>query len=209
MPLQDEPTSGRVCEFEACGKKHYGKRLCRPHYRRAYYLANKDRERAYNQAWRERNPERDREYSRRSRERNPDADRAYYAKTRDARVAYTREWHKRNPDYSRRYRAENPDALREWRGRNPERTFLYKSQRRARQASPLRFSPEQLAQRIAYYGGKCWICRIAPYEHLDHVKPLSKGGGHLLANLRPACAACNVRKNARWPFVNGAIDANR
>lgn len=31
-------------------------------------------------------------------------------------------------------------------------------------------------------------------------KPLAKGGLHCLANLRPACRACNAQKNARWPL---------
>jgi len=62
------------------------------------------------------------------------------------------------------------------------------------------FTVEQLEQRVAYYGGKCWICKVKPYEHIDHVKPLARGGSHLLCNLRPACATCNNRKRAKWPF---------
>ena len=49
----------------------------------------------------------------------------------------------------------------------------------------------------------CYICGIPFAEvavHLDHVKPLAKGGPHLLSNLRPACELCNLRKADRWPF---------
>jgi len=56
-----------------------------------------------------------------------------------------------------------------------------------------------LAERIAFYGGRCWMCRTARWEHIDHVKPLARGGAHILANLRPACAACNHRKGSSWP----------
>jgi len=52
---------------------------------------------------------------------------------------------------------------------------------------------------MSYWGNKCWMCE-GPFEHVDHVKPLSKGGPHILANLRPACASCNASKNDRWPL---------
>jgi 5-methylcytosine-specific restriction endonuclease McrA len=37
-----------------------------------------------------------------------------------------------------------------------------------------------------------------PATSIDHVKPLSKGGQNLLANLRPACISCNARKGGKW-----------
>jgi hypothetical protein len=58
---------------------------------------------------------------------------------------------------------------------------------------------QQIAARVAYYGGLCWMCR-EPYAAIDHVKPLSKGGSNWPANLRPACWSCNSRKGARWPL---------
>ncbi|WP_209961193.1 HNH endonuclease signature motif containing protein [Micromonospora sp. HB375] len=78
-----------------------------------------------------------------------------------------------------------------------------------REALYLGHTQEQLEQRIAYYGGKCWICRVAPWEHIDHVKPLSKGGAHILANLRPSCASCNLGKSDKWPFVPAMILINQ
>src|SRR5690606_19457994 len=94
------------------------------------------------------------------------------------------------------YHAENyDDRLR----RNRE----HLSRRRARIAGGLviPFTAEQVAARIAYYGGRGCIWRTAPYEELDHVKPIKVGGPHILANLRPACRSCNASKNATWPFT--------
>lgn len=54
-------------------------------------------------------------------------------------------------------------------------------------------------QKLAYWGHACWMCG-APWEHVDHVKPTSRGGADLIANLRPACASCNHSKSDRWPF---------
>lgn len=85
-----------------------------------------------------------------------------------------------------------------------------KAQRAARRRCRIRggqsvpFTAEALAQRIAYYGGLCWMCG-APYEHLDHVKPVSRGGPHMLANLRPACSRCNLAKSSKW---SGPADAH-
>lgn len=59
---------------------------------------------------------------------------------------------------------------------------------------------ELLQMKLHYWGGTCWICRVKPFEHWDHVKPLSKGGAHCLSNLRPACASCNLHKHASWPL---------
>ena len=83
-----------------------------------------------------------------------------------------------------------------------ERARVFGNRRRAIKlaTATVDFTVEQLEQRVAYYGGKCWICKVKPYEHIDHVKPLSRGGSHLLCNLRPACATCNNRKRAKWPF---------
>lgn len=42
----------------------------------------------------------------------------------------------------------------------------------------------------------CVYCG-SPYEHADHVIPLSRGGAHSRDNLVPACAACNLSKGAK------------
>jgi 5-methylcytosine-specific restriction endonuclease McrA len=37
-----------------------------------------------------------------------------------------------------------------------------------------------------------------PFEHVDHVKPIAKGGLNVLSNMRPACGSCNSAKRAKW-----------
>lgn len=61
------------------------------------------------------------------------------------------------------------------------------------------FTREQLDAKMQYWGNRCWICK-GLYEQLDHVKPLSKGGPHILANFRPICKSCNCSKNNTWPL---------
>jgi hypothetical protein len=75
------------------------------------------------------------------------------------------------------------------------------SQRRSsREATAVGYATDgQLASRWAFYGGKCWMCD-APAAHMDHVKPLARGGSNWPANQRPACWPCNRRKAAHWPL---------
>lgn len=75
---------------------------------------------------------------------------------------------------------------------------------RAIRARRIPFTADQLAQRLAYFGGRCWMCS-ALAEHADHVKPIKRGGWHMLANIRPACARCNRRKNQTWPITAGDL----
>ncbi|MFE3409423.1 HNH endonuclease [Streptomyces mirabilis] len=69
----------------------------------------------------------------------------------------------------------------------PEYAALYWSQRRVRAA------PYRRSEVFARWEGRCAYCD-APAEHLDHVKPISKGGRDVLSNVVPACAGCNLAK---------------
>lgn len=110
--------------------------------------------------------------------------RRYYQKHPEKCIEYSRNWQRNNPE---RHKINTQNGQRRYKARK-------------RNAPTISFTAEQLAERIAYYAARCWICRVASYEQLDHVKPLTKGGSHMLSNLRPACSACNNRKNDRWPF---------
>lgn len=130
---------------------------------------------------------------------------AQSAEWRAARKAYMDEYNRR-PEVMERRRASN----RAWQAANAEkyalarRAVTSKRNARMRGATAVPFTSSQLDQRLAYYGYLCWMCR-APYEHVDHVKPVARGGAHVLSNLRPACSACNYRKSAKW---EGPIWAN-
>lgn len=128
----------------------------------------------------------------------------------------TAQWRAENPEWAQalitEYRTRPGkrelanQRSRAWRIANPERKNENERRRSAlkRNGVATRIPVELLAGKLAYWGSRCWIagpgCTVEP-EQWDHVKPLSKGGPHLLANLRPACANCNDRKKARWPFA--------
>jgi 5-methylcytosine-specific restriction endonuclease McrA len=87
-----------------------------------------------------------------------------------------------------------------WKINNPERSREISrksaSRYRARKkfAVTYNFSIEQLMQRMSIFGFKCAYCN-GLFEQIDHVIPLSRGGGHYLSNLRPSCKRCNSSKS--------------
>lgn len=193
---------------------------CRPCQRechRAWREKNKEYERERKRAWVEANKERSQEYSRAWRETNKDAlrerKRAYYEANKSKANERSQAWYEDNRDRqsarnAEKYKANRENALEKQRAyhkANPERARAAWATRRARKlsAATVAFMPEQLTQRWAYYGNKCWICR-GEAEATDHVKPLSKGGAHMLCNLRPICAPCNATKHAKWPYTKAA-----
>jgi 5-methylcytosine-specific restriction endonuclease McrA len=150
----------------------------------------------------------------RNREKRQPAKRAYYVRNADAAKARALASYRENPEVvkqrSAKWAAANPERRRKIRLDSQRRTYALNPERkrevwRRRHAAIKRgvavyqFTSDQVAARVAYWGGRCWICRVA-YEAIDHVKPLAKGGPHMLANLRPICTSCNTRKRDCWPL---------
>lgn len=83
--------------------------------------------------------------------------------------------------------------------RQTERGRLVHQVSSALRRSRLRGAPgfctiEQAQARVDYFGGLCSYCHEAPFEHLDHAIPVSRGGTSWPSNLRPACSQCNLSK---------------
>ncbi|MFE7624229.1 HNH endonuclease [Streptomyces sp. NPDC057509] len=143
----------------------------------------------------------------------------------DGRAAYcracsnvaTRRWRKENPEKqaaaSRRWYVENRSrhahVVRQWKGANPDTvrasSRISRSIRRARKASTTvtPFTHEDMLRDWEdhdLYG--CAFCG-GPYEEIEHLVPLSRGGEHSLANIVPSCIECNRGvggKHARDPW---------
>lgn len=166
---------------------------------KARYWANRDSALEYAKTYREAHREEAAEYHRQYREKHREslleADRKRYWDNREERSRYARE----------RYLADRESVIarvERWRELHPEKWLEVQRRRRARvrEATVVKFSSSDLSLRMSYFGNKCWMCS-GPFEHIDHVKPISKGGSHMLSNLRPACRGCNSSKSAKWPFT--------
>lgn len=137
----------------------------------------------------------------------------YVPKERKARVCQTPEekearrgaWYEVNKDkilaqQKIRYQEKKTEILakhKEWRSDNPNKLREYSLQRRALENNAHgHASTFQIQARVEYFGGICSYCGD-PYKHLDHAIPLARGGTNWPANLRPACAQCNLSKGTK------------
>lgn len=144
----------------------------------------------------EANRARARQWTRDNPERNKTKVAAWVVANPERKAAGDAAWRLRNPERVKLNAAS-------WQTRNRERHLLIRrakeARRRAHKANAAGSATvKQVAARIAYYGGLCWMCK-APWEHIDHVIPLARGGSNWPSNLRPACQRCNCSKGAKRP----------
>ena len=76
---------------------------------------------------------------------------------------------------------------------HPERRAASRLKRRKANGSA---SAEQIAARLAYYGGVCAFCGDT-FKEIEHSIPIARGGTNWPANLRPSCEACNDVKGTK------------
>lgn len=180
------------------------------------------KKRDYSRQWRAANPERSREIVQRQYEsykarvaagiilpnhkRDPEKVRerskAYYELHKPSCLVSAKAWQETNPEKvlasKTKWRLSNVEKQRaatsRWQREHRIENNVKAARHRARKFGAAGFhTPEQLAARVAYYGHRCAYCG-GPYESVDHVIPLARGGSNWPANLRPACAFCNSSK---------------
>lgn len=195
----------RFCETPRCGEPHYAKGLCKPHYRAGYHEHNREHEQATHKAWRLRNAAYQAErwqtwWTVNGPQRNARR-RALYAADPAKFCRIAKAW-----------RLHNPGSHKRWRLANPERWALInrENQRRRRRVGG---QPVSFREILARDGMVCHLCAlpIAGLSglHFDHVVPLSRGGAHAAENIKPAHAACNLRKSDKllseldWVVIRG------
>lgn len=165
------------------GRKHYCKACCKAINAERHANIPIEQRRSYNKAY----------YAANTDAFKARAMRSYHADRKRAKVRILA-WNRAHGDkrrvYGKRSRDRNPEMHREvWRRRHA----------RIMGTAVTKITPAQIEAKCAYWGNCCWICR-GPREAIDHVKPLNKGGAHILANLRPICRKCNTRKKDTWPY---------
>ena len=159
-----------------CGeeKKHHAKGLCKPCYMRRWCQANPEKVAASCARYREGH--------------------------REELTAYLRLWEKENPASGkgrcRRWREANRDYIRRYAQENPEKRVAAQARREARK----RNLPDTLtigqAEHLLAVGQAMY-----PEEklELDHIVPLSRGGGTTLANMHAIPASLNNAKQDMLP----------
>ena len=105
------------------------------------------------------------------------------------------------------WRAANRDHMRAvsraWYSANKERLRPYKKAAKAMRRSAGNIDPAVISFLMRAQRGKCVVCKTAiaerPY-HLDHIKPLARGGTNQKTNLQLLCPPCNLAKSAKDPI---------
>jgi 5-methylcytosine-specific restriction endonuclease McrA len=116
----------------------------------------------------------------------------------------------------RRHWQENPEAKaahdRWWKSHNwwlryqinPE-LRLYTRQKSKRRKAQMRnsvaiqVSGQEISARFAKFDHRCAYCGAGGDLHIEHVVPISRGGGHAIGNIVPACESCNYSKRDHQP----------
>jgi 5-methylcytosine-specific restriction endonuclease McrA len=144
-----------------------------------------------------------RESARRTRERmgsRTEYNAAWRAANREKDLARKLAWYEENWEHSR----QTTDA---WKKAHPERVANHELRKHAiRKAAPYL---EDVDRDIVYtmHGGMCGICKefidlSQTGFHVDHIRPLARGGVHGYINVQPAHPFCNLSKGAKMETAN-------
>lgn len=128
---------------------------------------------------------------------------AWADKNHDRKMAYMGQWYEENVAHVKAYDAKrwrDPKVQARAAAIKAENRVRYNSYyhnyRAKKAAAEGTYSDEDIARIFRDQKGKCAVCRksIKRGYHVDHIKPLSKGGTNWPANLQLTCMVCNVSK---------------
>lgn len=175
----------RKCGSQESMRRHHARTAIDPDWRRRYHAENKEainaRVRASRAAKIEADPSyRDRLKSKSAREEGVEYWRRYYAENR---AAYA--------ESRKRYEAAHPEVM-----------ALKGTRRRACFASIVNdLTAQDIADVFAEFNHACAYClRTDRKLTVDHMEPVSKGGGNTRSNIVPACLSCNSSKSDKSIF---------
>lgn len=152
--------------------------------KREHQRANRDEYNAYQRQYREGRKGQWQEYSRRAYAKHGEKIRARvaqrYSEKAEEVKAYIKQWQRDNPEkragYSRRC------------------THKRRAQIEGNGGS---FTTEEWQELCAQCGYRCACCGEQKPLTVDHVIPVSKGGGNDISNIQPLCKNCNSSKGIK------------
>ena len=177
------------------------------------HAQNADKRKLQWAAWRDANKERIAENGKR-----------YKLENKERVTAYRKEYYAANKEsilaVGAKYRADFPEAQKarcaRWAKANPEKCAAKTRRRRALKLNAEGSHTRQDIDKLfLLQKGKCASCTIKLIKsgkniyHVDHITPLTKGGGDGPDNLQLLCPGCNIKKNDKdpldWAKQNGKL----
>jgi len=180
--------TGAPCKYGHVAERHAANSCCVECNQENYRL------------WSKNNPGRERERSRKKRASDPKKYREYHKclrlKNREKENERNRKWHALNKQkVSLRKKA--------WRMGNPEKAALLDRAKDARRRSFKKqafgsHNAKDILDLLLKQRNECAGCRVslASGYHVDHIVPLSRGGGNGIENIQCLCPPCNLSKGA-------------
>lgn len=172
-----------------------------------WYIENTDYKKSYDKEYREINHSKIKEKEKARYENNKEKWVAYREANRERIAARAKDHYNANKDRFAAYRKENAERRanqnRQYRKADPLSFRRRCHIRRARLASSNEnYEPGYVKVLFRLQLGKCAICRISIKSgyHVDHIKPISKGGTNGKDNIQLLCRTCNLTKSAADPI---------
>lgn len=118
----------------------------------------------------------------------------YYEKNKEKMLSATKEWVKKNPEKHRNNILKNR-VSEKTRIKARENAIIQFHKRRKVEGSFTKFDIDDLYLKQR---GSCPYCfkNLKKEFHIDHIKPISKGGTNWPDNLQLTCPTCNMQKAA-------------
>lgn len=203
----------RDCYREKYKNEHH-REICEKAkiYSREYRKKNPQKVKKSLKKWRKNNKEYRREYQRKYRMKNRDKFKAWakksYLKNREKRLQKGKEYYTRHREkkiqVSKQYYIENKEHVKEYHRRyqqeNPGKAREHTYRRRINGTVKKGVTDQVITENMFQYGRiTCEKCKeeCEANYHIDHIKPISKGGTHEYHNLQVLCAKCNMEKHTR------------
>ena len=126
------------------------------------------------------------------------------AEVKRNRERYAREGERRRAgarDYYWRNHSDSLSRASAYRSANPDRRRAASDARRDRYLSNpgyVKINMSEWRAMLNRHRHRCAYCGSGGKLEMDHVIPISRGGRHALANILPACRACNSSKSAKY-----------
>ena len=161
-------------------------------YKKIWYLNNQEKHHEYYKQYYQNNRKHIIEYSKQYRENNPEQYKQWCENNREQLIEYHKQYRENN-------REKYYEHSRLWRLNNLDKANAQSALRRAlkRNQTPILTEIEKKKIHFYYqtrkYLGKNW--------HVDHIKPLSKGGLHHPDNLQILAKKLNREKRDKYPLT--------